>query len=83
MTIIESVIQFLGQYEADRIGVEKLASQSTAYSLMKAPQEHVEKFISGMEIHTDYYELMARRDATSEAERLANHGVGAGDCRVD
>ena len=78
MTIIESIVQFLGQYEADRIGVEKLTSQSTAYSLMKAPQEHVEKFISGLEIHTDYYELMVRRDATSEAERISNNAWGQG-----
>ena len=78
MTIIESIVQFLGQYEADRIGVEKLTSQSTAYSLMKAPQEHVEKFISGLEIHTDYYELMVRRHATSEAERISNNAWGQG-----
>lgn len=78
MTIIESIIQFLGQYEADQIGVEKLGSKSTAYSLTKAPQEHVEKFISGLEIHTDYYELMARRDATSVTERIANHAWGQG-----
>lgn len=75
---IRSIIQFLGQYEADRIGVEKLTSQSTAYSLMKAPQEHVEKFISGLEIHTDYYELVVRRDATSEAERISNNAWGQG-----
>ena len=45
---------------------------------MKAPQENVQHFISGMEIHTDYYQLMARLDAKSEQERIANNAWGQG-----
>ncbi|MCI6710167.1 MULTISPECIES: hypothetical protein [Eisenbergiella] len=79
MTVIESIIQFLGMYEREnRIGVDKLESQAASYSLMKAPQENVQRFISGMEIHTDYYQLMARLDAQSEQERIANNAWGQG-----
>lgn len=78
MTILESIVRFLGQYEECRIGVEKLESQTTSYSLMKAPQETVQHYISGTEIHTDYYQLMACRDAKSETERIANNAWGQG-----
>lgn len=79
MTVIESIIQFLGMYEIEsRIGIDKLESQTASYSLMKAPQENVQHFISGMEIHTDYYQLMARLDAQSEQERIANNAWGTG-----
>lgn len=79
MTVIESIIQFLGMYEIEsRIGIDKLESQTASYSLMKAPQENVQHFISGMEIHTDYYQLMARLDAQSEQERIANNAWGQG-----
>ena len=79
MTVIERIIQFLGMYETEsRIGVDKLESQTASYSLMKAPQENVQHFISGMEVHTDYYQLMARLDAQSEQERIANNAWGQG-----
>ena len=79
MTVIESIIQFLGMYETEsRIGIDKLESQTASYSLMKAPQENVQHFISGMEVHTDYYQLMARLDAQSEQERIANNAWGQG-----
>lgn len=79
MTVVESIIQFLGKYETEnRIGVDKLESQTVSYSLMKAPQENVQYYISGTEIHTDYYQLMARLDAKSEAERIANNAWGQG-----
>lgn len=38
----------------------------------------MQHFISGMEIHTDYYQLMARLDAQSEQERIANNAWGQG-----
>ena len=63
MTIIESIVQFLNQYEKEKIGVDKLGSSTMSYSLMKEPQENVQRFISGLEVHTDYYQLAARRDA--------------------
>lgn len=79
MTVVESIIQFLGMYEIEsRIGVDKLESQTASYSLMKAPQENVQRFISGMEIHTDYYQLMARLDSLSESERIENNAWGQG-----
>ena len=79
MTILESIVRFLGQYEKEnRIGVDKLESQTVSFSLMKAPQETVQHYISGTEIHTDYYQLLARRDAKSEAERIANNAWGQG-----
>lgn len=61
MTIIESIVQFLNQYEKEKIGVDKLGSSTMSYSLMKEPQENVQRFISGLEVHTDYYQLAARR----------------------
>lgn len=77
MTVIESIIQFLGTYEKEkRIGVDKLESRTVSYSLMKAPKEEVQHFISGMEVHTEYYQLMARLDAASETERIANNAWG-------
>lgn len=78
MTVIEGIIKFLGGYEKERIGVDKLESQTVSYSLMKAPQENVKYYISGMEIHTNYYQLMARLDAKSEQERIANNAWGQG-----
>ena len=56
MTIIESIVQFLNQYEKEKIGVDKLGSSTMSYSLMKEPQENVQRFISGLEVHTDYYQ---------------------------
>ena len=78
MTIIESIVQFLNQYEKEKIGVDKLGSSTMSYSLMKEPQENVQRFISGLEVHTDYYQLAARRDAASEADRIANNAWGQG-----
>ena len=78
MTIIESIVQFLNQYEKEKIGVDKLGSSTMSYSLMKEPQEKVQRFISGLEVHTDYYQLAARRDAASEADRIANNAWGQG-----
>lgn len=79
MTVIESIIQFLQLYEMERrISVDKLESQTVAYSLMKAPQENIQHYISGTEVHTDYYQLMARLDAMSETERIANNAWGQG-----
>ena len=79
MTVIESIIQFLSEYEQEsRIGVDKLESQTVSYSLMKAPQENVQHFISGTEIHTAYYQLMAHMDVGSENERIGNHAWGQG-----
>lgn len=79
MTVIESIISFLQDYDQEaKIGIDKLESQTVSYSLMKAPQENVERFISGTEIHTDHYQLMARMDAVSEAERISNNAWGQG-----
>ena len=78
MTIIESIVQFLNQYEKEKIGVDKLGSSTMSYSLMKEPQENVQRFISGLEVHTDYYQLAARRDAASEEDRIANNAWGQG-----
>lgn len=44
MTIIESIVQFLNQYEKEKIGVDKLGSSTMSYSLMKEPQENVQRF---------------------------------------
>ncbi|MFQ8812360.1 MAG: hypothetical protein ACLR8X_03995 [Gallintestinimicrobium sp.] len=35
MTIIESIVQFLNQYEKEKIGVDKLGSDTMSYSLME------------------------------------------------
>ena len=78
MTVIEGIINFLGGYEKERIGVDKLESRTVSYSLMKAPQENVKYYINGVEIHTNYYQLMARLDAKSEQERIANNAWGQG-----
>lgn len=79
MTVIESIIQFLGIYDKEsQIGIDKLGSQTVSYSLMKAPQEEIHHFISGTEVHTDYYQLMARLDALSESERIENNAWGQG-----
>ena len=50
MTIIESIVQFLNQYEKEKIGVDKLGSSTMSYSLMKEPQENVQRFISGQPV---------------------------------
>lgn len=77
MTVIESIISFLQGYDQEvRIGIDRLESQTVSYSLMKAPQENVERFVSGTEVHTDHYQLMARMDAVSEAERIKNNAWG-------
>lgn len=78
MTVIESIIRFLGDYEKERIGVDKLESRAVSYSLMKAPKEEVETYISGTEVHTGFYQLMARLDTLSESERVANNAWGQG-----
>ena len=41
MTIIESIVQFLNQYEKEKIGVDKLGSSTMSYSLMKEPQDRI------------------------------------------
>lgn len=78
MTVMESIIAFLGQYEDEEIKVDKLDSSTASYTLMKAPQEEVETYISGLEIHKEHYQLMARLDSQSEAERIENQAWGQG-----
>lgn len=78
MTISESIIIWLKRFEAEgmekikSIDTDALQSVSASYGLMKAPQENVKKYLSGREVHSDYYQFMARLDSGTNGDRIDN-----------
>lgn len=78
MTISQSIIAWLKRFEAeglDRIksvDTDALKAVSASYGLMKAPEENIKKYLSGKEVHTEYYQFAARLDAQENNDRIDN-----------
>lgn len=47
-------------------------STPVSYAVVKEPTVNVKKYVSGMEIHTDYYQFSARLDTQYNADRKNN-----------
>lgn len=73
MTVVEAIINWLGQFNISKISTDALPGQSVAYGIAKEPVQNVRTYISGRKVCTDYYEFLARLDSKTEAERNNNH----------
>lgn len=73
MTVVEAIVNWLGQFNISKINTDALPGQSVAYGIAKEPVQNVRTFISGRKEYTDYYEFLARLDSKTEAERNNNH----------
>lgn len=73
MTISESTITWLKQFrDVKGVDTDALAAVSASYGLIKAPTENVKRYLSGKELHTDYYQFAARLDTSINTDRIDN-----------
>ena len=74
MTVSESLIQWLMQYDSDvnTIDTDILSATTTSYSLVKEPTINTRHYLSGRTERTEYYQLTARLDTQLNADRIAN-----------
>lgn len=79
MTVSESIIHWLGGFDPSKmegIQTDLLASDIRSYSLVKEPIQNVQNFISGKQIITGHYTLMARLAGRTDPARVENSRFG-------
>lgn len=74
MTISESVIDWLLKYDESVEGIDTdiLSANTTSYALAKEPTINVKNYLSGRKEVTEYYQLTARLDSQTNADRKDN-----------
>lgn len=74
MTVSESIINWLYGYDTNVDGIDTdIVSASTAsYALSKEPTVNIKKYLSGKVERTEYYQLTARLDSQTNADRKDN-----------
>ena len=61
-----------GGMTATNIQTDMQPSTPVTFALVKEPTVNVKRYVSGMEIHTDYYQFSARLDTQYNADRKEN-----------
>lgn len=83
MTVSEAIIKWLKTFSPEeyrQMGVIDTDIQRAtveSYSLTQAPVRNVKKSITGREVCTDHYVLMARLPTDSNLDCIENNGFGA------
>lgn len=74
MTVSESIIEWLLGYDASVEGIDTdiVSASSTSYALAKEPIINRKKYLSGKVESTEYYQLTARLDSQTNADRVSN-----------
>ena len=78
MTTSESIITWLKGFNPteywtmDRIDTDVQSSSPLTFALIKEPTINIKRYLSGMEEHTEYYQISARLDSQTNADRMVN-----------
>ena len=72
MTVSQSVIAWLGEYDAGNISTDIQPAKVKTYSLVKEPIINKKAFVSGKVRFTEHYTLMARLDSQMDSSRIEN-----------
>lgn len=74
MTISESLINWLLQYDTDVDGIDTdiISASTTSYALSKEPIINTKRYLSGAVQKTEYYQFTARLDSQTNADRKDN-----------
>lgn len=82
MTISQEIIKWLKTFNPEeyrkmkRIDTDIQSAEVESYSLAQAPVRNVKKYITGREVCTDHYVLMARLASQTNTDRIDNNGFG-------
>lgn len=82
MTVSESIIRWLKQFEAsDNSGMERIDTdiqcpEEYTYSLVREPVQNIKKYLSGKKIYTDHYTLQAFLPSQYDPSRVHNNSFG-------
>ena len=79
MTVSQSVIEWLMLFDVEKlksINTDIRPAKVNSYALIKEPVVNVKKFISGTQIVTEHYVLMALLDSQENADRKENSEFG-------
>ena len=82
MTVSEAIIKWLKTFNPEeywkmnQINTDIQSSEIESYSLAKEPVRNVKKFITGREVRTDHYVLVARLASQTNTDRIDNNGFG-------
>lgn len=74
MTVSQSIIKWLKEFSPDdmkHIDTDRMHG-NVNYMLVKEPITNVKKYISGAEIHKDFYQIVARRDIQTNSNCVEN-----------
>lgn len=72
MTVSDSIISWLKGYENNRIDTGIQSDSVMSYALSKEPTVNVKRYVSGREVHTEYYQFTARLDTQTNSDRVDN-----------
>ncbi|MBE5867987.1 MAG: hypothetical protein E7293_03390 [Lachnospiraceae bacterium] len=82
MTVSEAIIHWLKGFKLDMYeGLEKIdtdqqSSRVDSFSLVRAPVQNVEEYLSGNKAYTDHYTFQARLPNQSNEDRIDNNTFG-------
>ena len=79
MTVSQSVIEWLKQFDAEKIkaiNTDIRPAKVNSYALIKEPIVNVRTFISGTKVITEHYALMALLDSQDNTDRKENTAWG-------
>lgn len=76
MTVSESIIKWLQDFNMERIDTDIQKADKGGYSLAKEPVQNVKSYLSGRKEYTDHYTIRARLPSQTDADRIANNKFG-------
>lgn len=79
MTVSQKVISWLKQFDEEKIksiGTDICQPKVNSYALVKEPVVNVRTFISGKQVLTEHYTLVAFLDSQEEIDRKENTAWG-------
>ena len=76
ITVSQSVIKWLKEFEKSSINTDIQPAKVNSYSLVKEPIINKKTFISGRVRATEHYTLMARLESQIDVSRVENNAWG-------
>lgn len=75
MTVSESIIKWLGEFDMEGISTD-IQKADVGYSLAKEPIRNTKAYLSGRKENTEHYTIRARLPSQTDADRIANNSFG-------
>lgn len=82
MTVSQSIISWLKMFSATdywnikTVNTDIQPAEASSYSLVKEPTINRKIYVSGKEVRTEHYTLMARLDSQNNTDRIDNNAWG-------